>query len=47
MHISFNTTGKMAKQINRDFIGIELDEDYFRMAEKRIASASAKEKVEA
>lgn len=30
------TTGKMAKQLNRDFIGIELDLEYFKIAEKRI-----------
>jgi len=31
------TTGKMAKQINRNFIGIELDPEYFKIAEKRIS----------
>ena len=30
------TTGKIAKQLNRNFIGIELDGDYFNIAEKRI-----------
>lgn len=30
------TTGKMAKQLGRNFIGIELDTDYFKIAEKRI-----------
>jgi site-specific DNA-methyltransferase (adenine-specific) len=30
------TTGKMAKQLNRNFIGIELDPEYFKIAEKRI-----------
>ena len=30
------TTGKMAKQLNRNFIGIELDEDYFNIAKERI-----------
>jgi DNA modification methylase len=30
------TTGKMAKQLKRDFIGIELDPDYFKIAENRI-----------
>jgi site-specific DNA-methyltransferase (adenine-specific) len=32
------TTGKMAKQANRNFIGIELDEGYFQMAKDRIES---------
>ena len=30
------TTGKIAKQLNRNFIGIELDPEYFKIAEKRI-----------
>ena len=30
------TTGKMAKILNRDFIGIELDPEYFEIATKRI-----------
>jgi DNA modification methylase len=30
------TTGKMAKQLNRNFIGIELDKDYYEIACKRI-----------
>ena len=33
------TTGKMAKETGRNFIGIEKDPDYFEIAEKRIASA--------
>ena len=33
------TTGKMAKLSCRNFIGIELDEDYFKIAEKRIGEA--------
>ena len=34
------TTGKMAKQLNRNFIGIELDPTYFAIAEKRINAAT-------
>lgn len=30
------TTGKMAKMLNRNFIGIELDEKYFNIAKERI-----------
>lgn len=30
------TTGKMAKQLGRNFIGIELDQEYFKIAEKRM-----------
>ena len=30
------TTGKMAKQLNRKFIGIEKDEKYFEVAKNRI-----------
>ena len=35
------TTGKMAILNNRDFIGIELNEEYFKIAEKRINDAIA------
>lgn len=35
------TTGKMAILNNRDFIGIELNEEYFKIAEKRINDAVA------
>jgi len=31
------TTGVAAKNIGRDFIGIELDEEYFEIAERRVA----------
>jgi len=30
------TTGKMAKQLNRNFIGIEIDDKYYNIAKKRI-----------
>jgi site-specific DNA-methyltransferase (adenine-specific) len=30
------TTGVAAKKLNRNFIGIELDPEYFAIAEKRI-----------
>ena len=33
------TTGKMALLNNRNFIGIELDPEYFKIAEKRISEA--------
>ena len=32
------TTGMACRRLNREFIGIELDEHYFEIAEKRIAS---------
>lgn len=33
------TTGVACANLNREFIGIELDEDYFKIAEKRIEDA--------
>ena len=33
------TTGVAAKNLNRDFIGIEMDEGYFKIAEKSISEA--------
>jgi site-specific DNA-methyltransferase (adenine-specific) len=33
------TTGVAAKSLNRDFIGIEMDETYFNIAQERIANA--------
>ena len=34
------TTGLACKKLNRDFIGIELDEEYFRIAEERIKNGN-------
>ncbi len=39
------TTGKMAKLLNRHFIGIELDPTYFDIACKRIEDAQRKENL--
>lgn len=37
MNSTFNgTTGVAAKNLNRNFIGIELDKDYFDIAQARI-----------
>ena len=33
------TTGVAAKNLNRNFIGIELDPDYFAIAKERIEAA--------
>ena len=33
------TTGKMARHLNRNFIGIELDKDYYEIARQRIDAA--------
>ncbi len=38
------TTGVAAKNLNRNFIGIELDEIYFNIAVKRISEAHAQQK---
>lgn len=32
------TTGKMAKQISRNFVGIEIDKEYFKIAQERICA---------
>jgi hypothetical protein len=39
------TTGMACKKVGRDFIGIELDEHYFEIAEKRIASVVQQELI--
>jgi DNA modification methylase len=40
------TTGMVAKQLGRDFIGIELNPEYCRMAENRIAKAGYQMEIE-
>ena len=37
------TTGVAAKELGRSFIGIELDENYYKIAEQRIAQAKEAE----
>ena len=37
--VGSGTTGVAAKNLNRDFIGIEMDEGYFKIASSRIADA--------
>jgi site-specific DNA-methyltransferase (adenine-specific) len=34
------TTGVACKNLNRDFIGIELDQEYFKIAKERIESTN-------
>ncbi len=41
MTMGSGTTGVAAMQAGRKFVGIELSEDYFKVAEKRIANAAA------
>ena len=38
------TTGVVSRRLNRNFIGIELNEDYFDIALKRISDVKAEEK---
>ena len=37
------TTGVACKELGRDFIGIELDEDYFNIAKNRIEERTGEE----
>lgn len=39
------TTGVVAKQLNRNFIGIEIDNKFFKMAEERIDNTHAKSNI--
>jgi site-specific DNA-methyltransferase (adenine-specific) len=39
------TTGKMAKQLNRNFIGIEISEDYLIIAKNRIENHQPQQKL--
>ena len=39
------TTGKMAKQLNRDFIGIEIDKEYFEIAKARIEGTQYNQQI--
>ena len=37
------TTGVACKELGRDFIGIEMDEEYFKIAQERLCNIKAKE----
>lgn len=37
------STGIACKNLNRDFIGIEIDEKYFKIAEERINGVNIKQ----
>ena len=39
MNIFSKTTGVACKNLNRNFIGIELDTEYFAIAQKRIGNS--------
>ena len=39
------TTGKMAKILNRDFIGIEIDKEYFEIAKQRIEGTQYNQQI--
>ena len=36
MRIMLSSTGVACKNLNRNFIGIEIDEDYYKIAKERI-----------
>jgi len=38
--INYNTTGVACKNLNRNFIWIELDETYFNIAKERIENSN-------
>jgi len=39
------TTGVACKNLNRDFIGIEIDKDYFEIAKKRIEKHTTQQRL--
>lgn len=39
------TTGVVSKKLNRNFVGIEIDEKYFKIAEKRIKSTKIRPSI--
>ena len=39
------TTGIACKHLNRDFIGIEIDTEYYEIAKKRIEESNNKESI--
>lgn len=44
--MGLGTTGISCKKFNRDFIGIEIDENYFKIAEERINETNVKSRQE-
>lgn len=45
MFLGSGTTGVVAKELKREFIGIELNEEYFNLAKERIDKAGIKKKL--
>lgn len=43
MFMGSGTTGIVANKLGRRFTGVELDEDYYNLACKRLAEAKAQE----